>query len=105
MYNMKEKCIGIVILFFLFVNAHWLFQTFINGSSSDGSIVHSQSASPIFHEDVIIRKRMDKSKKKRKTGVKSILILNWEEMHKLKHKMVVQNQYKGGYGKEPFESE
>ena len=108
MYNMREKCIWIVTLLFLFVNAHWLFQTFISGSSFDGSIVDARSDSPIFHEDVIIRKRIyknKKNKKKRKASQKSILILNWKEMHKLKHKMVVQNQYKGGYGKEPFESE
>ena len=105
MYNMKEKCIWIVTLFFLFVPLLWLIQIFINEGSFDGSFVHSRSASPVFHEDGIIRKRIDKSKNKIKTSHKSILMLNWKEMHKLQHKMVIQNQYKGGYGKEPFKGE
>ena len=38
---------------------------------------------------------------------KSILLLNWEEFHKEKQKMVVQNQYRGdnGYEEKPFEGE
>ena len=99
------QIIWIVTLFFLFVPLLWLTQTFINESSFDGSFVHSRSASPDFHEDGIIRKRIDKSKNKIKTSHKSILMLNWKEMHKLQHKMVIQNQYKGGYGKEPFKGE
>ena len=71
-YNMKEKCVWIITLFFLYL---------------------------------IITKSIDKSKKKRKTSHKYILLLNWNEMHKLTHKMVIQNQYKGGYGKEPFKGE
>ena len=105
MYKMKEKCIWIITLFFLFVPLHWLIQNFNNGNSFDGSFVHPRSTSPVFHEEVIIRKIITKSKKKGKTSQKSILILNWEEFHELKQKMVIQNQYKGGYGKEPFKSE
>ena len=35
---------------------------------------------------------------------KSILLLNWEEFHVEKQKMVVQNQYRGdnGYEEKPF---
>ena len=38
---------------------------------------------------------------------KSILLLNWEEFHKQKQKMVVQNQYRGdnGYEEKPFRGE
>ena len=38
---------------------------------------------------------------------KSILLLNWEEFHKEKQKMVIQNQYRGdnGYEEKPFVGE
>ena len=38
---------------------------------------------------------------------KSILLLNWEEFHQQKQKMVVQNQYRGdnGYEEKPFRGE
>ena len=37
---------------------------------------------------------------------KFILLLNWEEYHKIQKRIVTQNQYSGthGYGTEPFES-
>ena len=42
-----------------------------------------------------------------KASQKSILLLNWEEFHKQKQKIVVQNQYKGdnGYEEKPFKGE
>ena len=49
------------------------------------------SVGPVYHENT----------------QKSILLLNWEEFHKEKQKMVVQNQYRGdnGYEEKPFEGE
>ena len=37
---------------------------------------------------------------------KYILLLNWEEFHKIKQKFVIQNEYTGthGYGSQPFQS-
>ena len=106
---MKEKRIWIITLSFLLVQLYWLIQNFgrakNNGSSFDGSFVHPKSAGTVWHEEVIVRKIINKTKKKGKTSQKSILILNWEEFHELLQKMVIQNKYKGGYGKEPFKSE
>ena len=50
-----------------------------------------RSVGPVYHENT----------------QKSILLLNWEEFHKEKQKMVVQNQYRGdnGYEEKPFEGE
>ena len=106
---MKEKRIWIITISFLLVQLYWLIQNFgrakNNGSSFDGSFVHPKSAGTVWHEEVIVRKIINKTKKKGKTSQKSILILNWEEFHELLQKMVIQNEYKGGYGKEPFKSE
>ena len=121
MYKMKQKRIWIITLSFLLVPLYWLIQNFgraqNNGSSFDGSfvhprgisiprievpLVHPKSAGTVWHE---VRKIINKTKKKGKTSQKSILILNWEEFHELLQKMVIQNEYKGGYGKEPFKSE
>ena len=107
---MKEKRIWIITISFLLVQLYWLIQNFgrakNNGSSFDGSFVHPKSAGTVWHEEVIVRKIINKTKKKGKTSQKSILILNWEELgRKRLHKMAIQNKYKGGYGKEPFKSE
>ena len=50
-----------------------------------------RSVGPVYHENTR----------------KSILLLNWEEFHMEKQKMVVQNQYRGdnGYEEKPFEGE
>ena len=109
MYYMKKKCIWIITLSFLLVPLYWLIQKFgmakNYGISFDGSFVHPKSAGPVWHEEVIVRKIINNNKKKGKTSQKSILILNWEEFHERLQKMVIQNEYKGGYGKEPFKSE
>ena len=44
---------------------------------------------------------------KKGTSQKFILLLNWQEVHEEKQKIVIQNQYKGdsGYSEEPFKSE
>ena len=106
---MREKCILIITLSFLLVPKCWLIQKFgwakSDESSFDRSFVHPRSAGPVFHEEIIIQKLINKSKKKGKTSQKSILMLNWEEFHELKQEMVIQNKYKGGYGEGPFKSE
>ena len=104
---MKEKCIWIITLFFLSVPLHWLIQKFArdknNRSSFDGTFVPARSTFPVYHEGIEIRKIQNE---KKRTNQKSILLLNWEEFHEEKQKIVIQNQYKGdgGYGKEPFKS-
>ena len=50
-----------------------------------------RSVGPVYHENT----------------QKFILLLNWEEFHEEKQKMVIQNQYRGdnGYEEKPFEGE
>ena len=103
---MREKHIWIITLFFLFVPLYWLIQKFgrakNNGNSFDGANVHPRFTFPIYHEEIKIRKIRNE---KKGTSQKSILLLNWEEFHEEKQKIVIQNEYKGGYGEEPFKSE
>ena len=103
---MREKRIWIITLFFLFVPLYWLIQKFgrakNNGNSFDGANVHPRFTFPIYHEEIKIRKIRNE---KKGTSQKSILLLNWEEFHEEKQKIVIQNEYKGGYGEEPFKSE
>ena len=102
---MREKRIWIITLFLLFVPLYWLIQKFgrakNNGNSFDGAFVHPRFTCSVYHEEIKIRDE------KKRTSQKSILLLNWEEFHEEKQKIVIQNQYKGdsGYDEEPFKSE
>ena len=106
---MTEKLIISIIRFFLIFlslfclvkkigrmeNNLWLLERVASFASipSNNFKAHSppRSVGPVYHENT----------------QKSILLLNWEEFHKEKQMMVVQNQYRGdnGYGEEPFGGE
>ena len=107
-YNTKERPIRIITLFFLFVPLYWLIQKFgrakTNETSFDGAFVHPRFTCPVYHEEIKIRKIRNE---KKGTSQKFILLLNWQEFHEEKQKIVIQNQYKGdsGYSEEPFKSE
>jgi hypothetical protein len=76
-------------------NNLWLLERVASfaSTSSNNLKAHSRprSVGPVYHENT----------------QKSILLLNWEEFHMEKQKMVIQNQYRGdnGYEEKPFEGE